>query len=222
MRVIKDADIRKNEILDAAQELFFINGCDNTSTNAILEKCGIARGTLYYHFKSKEEILDGIIERITQKMLSDAEKAAADTSLSAYNRLLEALIAMDFGGRYGPLMEHIHKPQNALMHRKIQAALFRGIPSVLTSVIKDGIAEGVFATEYPYESLEMIVAYISAVMHGDIIELSSEERRQKMKSLAFNCACLFGMKKSGSKLVAAVFGFDEDGKKEFDKTFGRV
>ncbi|MGI5172492.1 TetR/AcrR family transcriptional regulator [Treponema sp. OMZ 840] len=209
MRIIKDADIRKNEILDAAQQLFFTNGYDNTSTNAILEKCGIARGTLYYHFRSKEEILDGIIGRITQKMLSDAEKAASDTSLSAYKRLLEALIALDFGGRYAPLIEHIHKPQNALMHRKIQAVLLRGIPSVLTSVIKDGIAEGVFATEYPYESLEMIVSYISTVMHGDIIELSNEERIQKMKSLAFNCARLFGMKQSGSKLVAAVFGIED-------------
>ena len=37
---------------------FARKGFDNTSTGDILEMVGIARGTLYYHFKSKEDILD--------------------------------------------------------------------------------------------------------------------------------------------------------------------
>ncbi len=54
MRVVKEAEERRNEILDAADMLFFADkGFDNTSTSDILEKVGIARGTLYYHFKSK-------------------------------------------------------------------------------------------------------------------------------------------------------------------------
>lgn len=55
MRIIKEAEVRKNEILDVAEDLFAVRGFDGTSTNDILEKAGIARGTLYYHFKSKEE-----------------------------------------------------------------------------------------------------------------------------------------------------------------------
>ena len=54
MRVVKEAEERKNEILDVAERLFGEKGFDNTSTNDILEEIGIARGTLYYHFKSKE------------------------------------------------------------------------------------------------------------------------------------------------------------------------
>ncbi len=54
MRVIKDADQGKNEILDAAEHLFGTKGFDKTSTTDILNETGIARGTLYYHFKSKE------------------------------------------------------------------------------------------------------------------------------------------------------------------------
>ena len=53
----KEAEERKKEILDIAEELFTTKGYDNTSTTDILERVGIARGTLYYHFKSKEEIL---------------------------------------------------------------------------------------------------------------------------------------------------------------------
>ncbi len=50
----KESEERRNEILDAVDELFGQKGFDGTSTNGILEKVGIARGTLYYHFKSKE------------------------------------------------------------------------------------------------------------------------------------------------------------------------
>ena len=53
MRIIKEAEERRNEILDAADELFGQKGFDGTSTNDILEKVKIARGTLYYHFKSQ-------------------------------------------------------------------------------------------------------------------------------------------------------------------------
>ena len=69
MRVVKEAAIRKNEILDAAERLFVIKGFDATSTNDILTEVGIARGTLYYHFKSKEDILNAMIERITEGLL---------------------------------------------------------------------------------------------------------------------------------------------------------
>ena len=64
MRIIKEAEVRKNEILDVAEELFAVKGFDGTSTNDILEKAGIARGTLYYHFKSKEEIMMAVAEKL--------------------------------------------------------------------------------------------------------------------------------------------------------------
>ena len=71
MRVVKEAEERKNEILDAAEELFVTKGYDGTSTGDILDKVGIARGTLYYHFKSKEDILDALIERISASMIRE-------------------------------------------------------------------------------------------------------------------------------------------------------
>ena len=53
MRVVKSAEERKNEILDVAEQLFAEKGFDNASTNDIIKRIGIARGTLYHHFKSK-------------------------------------------------------------------------------------------------------------------------------------------------------------------------
>ena len=73
MRVVKDAEERRNEILDVAERLFCAKGFDNASTNDILKEIGIARGTLYYHFKSKEDILD-LIERKKGKETEENEE----------------------------------------------------------------------------------------------------------------------------------------------------
>ena len=71
MRIVKTAEERKNEILDVAEELFAEKGYDNASTNDIIARIGIARGTLYHHFGSKEEILDAIVDRMTREGLID-------------------------------------------------------------------------------------------------------------------------------------------------------
>ena len=47
MRIVKDAEERREEILDVAERLFGTKGFDHTSTNDILAEIGIARGTLY-------------------------------------------------------------------------------------------------------------------------------------------------------------------------------
>ena len=121
MRVVKEAEERKNEILDAADELFIQKGFNGTSTNDILEKVGIARGTLYYHFKSKEEIMDALIARYNARLLSAAQEIAAEKSIPVKERILHVVLALNLTGSGGEeIMEHIHKPQNALMHQKIQ------------------------------------------------------------------------------------------------------
>ena len=94
MRVVKDAEERRNEILDVAERLFATKGFDGTSTNDILEEIGIARGTLYYHFKSKEDILDAMIDRITVRLLADAGKIANQTEIPILQRITMTMMAM--------------------------------------------------------------------------------------------------------------------------------
>lgn len=66
----------REEIVDAADRLFYMQGFEHTSFAHIAETVGISRGNFYYHFKSKDEILAAVIEaRLakTQKMLDEWE-----------------------------------------------------------------------------------------------------------------------------------------------------
>ena len=194
MRIVKDANERRNEILDAADVLFSQKGFDGTSTGDLLEKVGIARGTLYYHFKSKEDIMDALIGRYTARILESAGEIAGDSSIPVYERMLSVVTAMNVRrGNGEEIIKQIHKPQNALMHQKTKRAVLKGVTPILTRIIEEGIEEGLFCTPYPYESMEMVIAYVNAVFDDDL-ELTGEELNGRIRAFIFNVERLLDAK----------------------------
>lgn len=203
MRIVKEAGERKNEILDVAGRLFAQKGYDSTSTNDILEEIGIARGTLYYHFKSKEDILDAMIDRMMGQMLIQAKAVAGQKEVPVQRRLTMIIQALQIrGGPGDEIMEQIHKPQNALMHQKIQNRLLTELNPLLTGLIEEGIAQGICQTDYPEEVVEMTLLYANTVF-DDLTVHSEEERRRKIAAFIYNLERLLQMEK-GSMLEAVL------------------
>ncbi|TYA15090.1 TetR/AcrR family transcriptional regulator [Paenibacillus faecis] len=212
MRVVKNAEERKNEILDAADELFGQKGFEGTSTNDILEKVGIARGTLYHHFKSKEDIMDALIERYSARLLSAAREVAADRSVPVVERIVRVVMALNLsGGSSEEIMEQIHKPENALMHRKIQKFIIGGVPPILTEIIREGIGQGVFNTPFPYECMEMVVVYANTIFDDDIVLLTDEELASRLQAFVFNTERLLGAESGSLMSVMPMFGGENRG-----------
>ncbi|MBO4376633.1 MAG: TetR/AcrR family transcriptional regulator [Lachnospiraceae bacterium] len=195
MRIVKEAEERRNEILDVAEKLFIEKGFDAASTNDILAVIGIARGTLYYHFKSKEEILDAIIERIVDRTVGKAKDIASDKSIPTLKRLTMALMALNLDdGNSRFVIDEIHKPQNALMHQKSQEMIALKINPIITGIVKDGIKEGLFNTDYPEEAVEMAMLY-SGITFDGLNEMETEERIKKITGFVYNTERLLGAKK---------------------------
>lgn len=189
----KEAEERKKEILDIAEELFTTKGYDNTSTTDILERVGIARGTLYYHFKSKEEILDALIDRIMQEIVYNV-KVALSGNVTAPQKIILFIGAMKVDSAIGKeITEYAHKPQNALMHQKIQNSLLSVVTPIVAEILKAGIEEGWFSTNYPEEVAEMLLVY-SSVVFDDMNEIAKVEREKKVAGFVFNMERLLGMK----------------------------
>ncbi|OXS76341.1 TetR family transcriptional regulator [Lysinibacillus sp. KCTC 33748] len=203
----KEAMERRNEILDVADELFGQKGFDGTSTNDILEKVGIARGTLYYHFKSKEDIMDALIERYNAQILGAAKEIAANKSIPVNERIIRVVMALNISSGNGKeIIDHIHKPQNALMHQKIQKVIMNGLPPILTEIIREGIEQGLFSTPYPYECMEMIVAYTNTVFDDDMVEMTDEERASRIPAFVFNVERLLGVESGSLMYMMKIFG----------------
>lgn len=218
MRVVKEAEERRNEILDAADELFGQKGFDGTSTKDILEKVGIARGTLYYHFKSKEAIMDALIDRYNVRHLGAAQEIAADKSIPVNQRIIRAVMALNISGGSGEsgkeIMEHIHKPQNALMHHKIQKVIINGVTPILTGIIREGIEQGLFSTPFPYECMEMVVVYTNSVFDDDIVKMTNDERASRIQAFVFNVERLLGAESGSFMNVMKIFDSGNGGNNE--------
>lgn len=194
MRVVKEAEERKNEILDVAQELFSVKGFDATSTNDILNRVGIARGTLYYHFKSKEDILDSLIERITNEAMMKSKAIANDKSIPLLDRFTLSIMALNIDTDIGhEVIQQVHKPQNALMHQKMQEAISSGIVPIITELIDEGIKEGIFNTNYPDMVAEMSIIY-SNIAFDDRADNTPEQLQHKALGFITNVERMIGCK----------------------------
>ena len=201
MRVVKDAAERRNEILDVAERLFCSRGYDQTSTNDILAEIGIARGTLYYHFSSKEDILDAMIDRILDEIVRRASQIALDGSIPVLERMTQTILASNVDTKTGDmLLEQMHKPQNALMHAKMQERLLKQLIPLFTKLIEDGISQGLMQTDDPEDTIEMLLLYANTVF-DDAIAYSEKEKKKKVLAFISNTELLLHMEK-GSLLEA--------------------
>lgn len=201
MRIVKEAAERRNEILDVAERLFCTNGYDNTSTNDILAEIGIARGTLYYHFKNKEDILDAMIARILDETIRKAGNIALDESVPVLERLTKTVLAANVDTKTGSMiLEQVHKPQNALMHAKMQEKLLSQLVPLFVKIIEDGISQNLMQTDYPEDTIQMLLLYSNTVF-DDSIEYSVEVKKRKVLAFISNAEVLLHMEK-GSLLDA--------------------
>lgn len=194
MRVIKDAEVRRNEILDVAERLFCTKGFDSTSTNDILKEIGIARGTLYYHFKSKEDILDAMIERITIGVTEKAAAIARNKDIPVLERMTQTIMSLNIDNEIGHVvMEQMHRPQNALLHQKMQTSILSKVNPIITDIVNDGIAQGICHSDYPAETVEMMMIY-STMAFDDLVDQTPEEEQKKVMAFIYNVERLLAMK----------------------------
>ncbi len=200
MRIVKDASERKNEILDAAEELFAAKGYEETSTGDILDRVGIARGTLYYHFRSKEEILDALIERMGRTLIARAGQAAEDKRVPVVERIIRTIASLNLEQGESSIghevLEQVHKPQNALMHQKMQQSLLDGVVPLVSRLVEEGNAQGIFHADYPRETTEMLVLY-SSIAFDSRFGLTPEQMMGRVQAFVHNTEKLLGVE-SGS------------------------
>jgi len=181
MRVLKEPEERKSEILDAAEFLFTTKGYAKTTIMDILHAVGIAKGTFYYYFTSKEELMDSIIERVCRHDVIRAKEIAADTTLNPIEKIFRVLLEQkpEKGDLKDKMIEQFHQPNNAEMHQKSIVQAILQLSPVLAEIVQQGVAKGIFVTEYPRESMEFLLS-AGQTMFGDaLFQRTPEETAQK-------------------------------------------
>jgi TetR/AcrR family transcriptional repressor of nem operon len=162
-RIVKEEEyaVKRKEILDSAQRLVYTRGYEQMSIQDILDELKISKGAFYHYFKSKQALLDGVVER----MLDDAEKLlqpiAQASDLPAIEKMQRYFAAgsrwkIDHKSLMLNLLRVWYTDSNALVRQKQETAAMKRIAPLLAKIIRQGISEGVFTTAYPDEIGNMI------------------------------------------------------------------
>lgn len=168
MRIVKDPDVRKKEIVDTAERLFSKRGYEETSVEEIIKKIGIAKGTFYYYFKSKEDLLDALMDKVVSEVDSRTDMVMEKKGLSAVERMGSLFLVINrIGVGRDRLFEFIHEDRNAHIHMKIEKRVYPILTPKLTRIIEQGVDEGVFDTDYPEIAAFSMLGISEAVSHGE-------------------------------------------------------
>ena len=180
MRDVKDPEIRRAEIMDAAMLLFMEKGYANTTTQDIVDKVNISRGLLYYHFKNKEDILYCLVERYSEKLLSDIHVIVYDDDKTAIEKIrafIDAtIISTDNVSAEGTeLQKTVDLEENRYMLDKLSHKLIEKLTIYFERIINQGISEKVFSVKYPSETAEFLMtAYVFVSNNIGIITSKKE------------------------------------------------
>jgi AcrR family transcriptional regulator len=182
VRISKDPEARKDELIEAAERLFLEKGYDNTAVGDIVRAVGVAQGTFYYHFRSKEDILGAIII----KSLDDVGRAISDitnrTDLTPPEKIGAVIgAAFETITEKQGLLESLHRPGNALIHDTMRRLTIDLMVPLMARLVEEGKRSGDFDVPHPREAGELVLAAVAYSFDHPTL-LSDPGHRARMKA----------------------------------------
>ena len=134
-----------------------------------------------------------MIERLTNQMVAKASAIALDESIPVLERLTRTMMSLNVDNELGNMiMEQVHRPQNALMHQKLENMLLGRVNKLITKIAEDGIKQGIMQTDYPAEAVEMLMTY-SYTAFDSMVQYSEEEEYRKIMGFVYHAERVLGM-----------------------------
>ncbi|MDR1212296.1 MAG: TetR/AcrR family transcriptional regulator [Spirochaetaceae bacterium] len=205
MRIVKEPEERRKEILDAAEKLFAARGYEAATVNNILEAVKIAKGTFYYYFKSKEEVLDALIERRISEGVQKAEEIAA-SPLPPVEKLLAVIMAQQPQNQTQEDFNAVlHEKDNAKMHQKSLTQYILRLSPCIGKVVQEGVELGSFSTPFPNESAEILLCAALVLFDDAYFQWTNEETAARTAAFLVVMERALGAKAGSFSGLAKVF-----------------
>jgi AcrR family transcriptional regulator len=175
VRTVKDPETRRAEIISAARHLFGTREYEKTTMQDVIEELGIAKGTIYYYFKSKEELLDAVINQMGDEMVEHMQFALDNGKGNAIEMFQQLIAAGNIADENAEIMEQLHNPRNAGMHAAMMAVAIKRSAPLYAKVVEQGCSEGIFHVAAPLETSEFILTSIQYLLDTGVYQWTGED-----------------------------------------------
>lgn len=175
-------------ILNSAEELMcgMTNPVRDITVDMIAKNAGIGKGSIYYYFKSKDEIIDAVIERSYSLAIREyfANAGGQSSVMEKLKTLFRSILAEEFKDSSKNVILPLHVQDDLLLHHKMMMTAIRTVSPILTAILAEGQADGSIHTEAPKESAEMIVAMLTFLLDISFFPADNESTYRKLKLYA--------------------------------------
>mgnify|MGYP005760443395 CR=1 FL=1 len=172
---------KKDLILDTMQKLISEKSSQAISVSDIAREAGIGKGSIYYYFKSKEEILEAVIERTYSKAIEESERLLKVSHLDALTKMEIIFRACRDSSSELLLQESstfLEMQQSALVHQQYIRIIIKKLRPILADIIRQGNQEGTMYCESPDEVAE-IALLILTIKFDNQLSLQPPEQIRK-------------------------------------------
>jgi AcrR family transcriptional regulator len=177
----EDYAARRREILDAALQLILDKGYERMTIEDVLAKMQMSKGALYHYFGSKQALLEGVVDAMTESAALPLQVVVADDNLDAIAKLHAYFGASSAWKADNPAavatLMILWRDENALFRQKLAKESMRTSVPLLESLIAQGCDEGVFDTGFPHEAATLIASLDAALADAFAVAIEQDGTR---------------------------------------------
>lgn len=177
---------KRELIYDALAELMCNVPFKEISVESVAQKAGVGKGSVYYYFDSKDEILSHVIERSYRRAIREYldNIRFEQSAIGRIKQLFKSVLKKDFGDSRQNLIITLHLNDDLILHNKLKAIAVQELSPILTVLLEQGMEEGSIKMEYPKESAEIIVTVLSVFLDHTAASQEKTSLKKKLKIFA--------------------------------------
>ena len=157
---------RRAQLVAVAIEAFARQGVAATSVADIVRAAGVAQGTFYLYFTSKDDVILAVVAGVAETMLTslqgrlDTAEMPAKDRLRAFGRLL-ADLARD--GELSDVTDFIHRAENRTLHDRFAEHLLPRLLPLMEQLVADGVTDGSCLVADPRAAAWLVLGGLQSV-----------------------------------------------------------
>ncbi|WP_343210310.1 TetR/AcrR family transcriptional regulator [Anaerolentibacter hominis] len=177
----KYPEVTVNRILDVSYRLFMEKGYEHTTIQDIVDALGdLSKGAIYHHFKSKDDIIEAVAERLYLKTNEDMAVMMQRTDLTGLEKLKQLLwLSLKNPGQNKLLTAAPNLMKNPRFLADQVYDSVNGTAVFILPAVEEGIRDGSITTEHPKQLVEVTLLLLNIWMNPLVFICSKEELRDK-------------------------------------------
>lgn len=212
---MRKGELRKAAIIDAAEELFYRRGYENTSVQDVLDELQLSKGGFYHHFESKLSLLDAICERRVEGYANACRELIVEKGLRGIDKLNAVLSSSSYFRDNTPefisiMLDVAYRQQQAMLRERMALSTRERMSAMMSEAIEEGMGENLFFTKYTRE-MGNILLRLSSELTDDIsfIAVNTENKREreyeiqnKINAYTYACETLLNAPRGSIKMTS--------------------